>query len=65
MPASSGMSAKQREIVALALVSALVSLVAWYADYVFAAFIFGWLTCGSVLLLVALRKFGDDAYGHD
>jgi hypothetical protein len=56
------MSAKQ-ELVVLAALSALVSVVAWVTDYVFASFIFAWMTCGVVLLLGALGKFGDDAYG--
>jgi hypothetical protein len=56
------MSAKQRELVRLALLSAVLCGVAWDADYPFATFIFGWLTAGALLLLVALRRFGDDAY---
>jgi hypothetical protein len=56
------MSAKQLELLALALVSILVSVLAWDTDYMFACFIFGWLACGAMLLLAALRKFGDDAY---
>jgi hypothetical protein len=56
------MSAKQFELLALALFSVLVSVLAWETDYMFACFIFGWLACGATLLLAALRKFGDDAY---
>ena len=56
------MSAKQ-ELMVLGLLSALVSVVAWVTDYVIASFIFAWLMYGVVLLLVALRKFSDDAYG--
>jgi hypothetical protein len=56
------MSAKQ-ELMVLGFLSAVISAVAWVADYVFASFIFAWVAYGIVLLLVALRKFGDGAYG--
>lgn len=45
----------EQELMVLGLLSALVSVVAWVTDYVFASFI--------LLLLGALGKFGDDAYG--
>jgi len=53
----------EQELMVLGLLSALVSVVAWVMDYVFASFIFAWVTYGIVLLLMALRKVGDDAYG--
>jgi hypothetical protein len=53
----------EQELRVLGLLSALVSVVAWVTNYVFACFIFAWVTYGIVLLLMALRKFGDDAYG--
>ncbi len=53
----------EQELMVLGLLSALVSVVAFVTDYVFASFIFAWMTCGVVLLLGALGKFGDDAYG--
>jgi hypothetical protein len=56
------MSSKQRELVILGLVSALASTMAWKMDYLFECFILGWLVCGILLLLMALIKFGDDAY---
>jgi hypothetical protein len=54
------MSAKHQELAILGLLSALVSVLAWETDYMFACFIFGWLTYSIVLLFIALRRFGDD-----
>jgi hypothetical protein len=43
-----GMSAKQRELVALAMLSAMLSVVASYTDHKLATFIFTWFMCGAV-----------------
>jgi hypothetical protein len=55
------MSAKERELVVLAAVSAIVCGTAWAVDDVFATSIFGYLTCGILLPFVAIRTLSKDA----
>ena len=55
------MNATILELVLLGLLSAVLCNLAFVADEVLATVIFGYLTCASVLLLVAVWKRGADA----
>jgi hypothetical protein len=56
------MNSKIFELVVLGLLSAFLCRLAFIADKLIATVIFGYLTSAFALLLVALWKFGSDAY---
>ena len=58
------MSWKQRQLAMLAVLSAVICGIAWAAGNEFATSIFAYLTAGIVLAFVAMKIFGDDAYGR-
>jgi len=59
------MNGKIFELVVLGLLSAFLCGLAFIADNLIATVIFGYLASAFVLLLVALWKFGPDAYERD
>jgi hypothetical protein len=58
------MKGKIFELVVLGLLSAFLCGLALVADKLIATVILAYLTCAIVLLLVALWKFGPNAYGR-